>query len=268
MFYVDFIKYPTGSGKTTLLAILTGDHPQSFTQDHLLLPSLQSLSSSKPVILPRSRVPTAHLRRVIGVSSPEMFDAFPRRHPGMSVWEAVGTGFDGGFVPRTKDTDSETRKMSGVGWVDVSDEELDFGRHRTKDDLRAWRIQRCWEVLECLGPASWKPEVALGPNHSAITHEFASTAFSELSPGEQRMVLLMRALVNRPPLVLLDEAWSGMDENMIRATRKYLRGELKFGGQEVQGVDGTQAVVLITHWEAESPWEGDELKRFKLSDRP
>ncbi|KAF8901898.1 P-loop containing nucleoside triphosphate hydrolase protein [Gymnopilus junonius] len=212
-----------GSGKTTLLSLLTGDHPQSYTQAHLLLPSH------------RKRTPTPHLRQLIGVVSPEMFDAFPRRHPGMSVWEAVTTGFDGG--------DEE----DGRGWV------------------RVWRVGRCWEVLNGLGPAAWSRSAfstaqstsasTSTPIITPLTQEFAQTPFSSLPPGTQRLVLLMRALVGRPPVVLLDEVWSGMDEDQVRAARGYLRGE---------GVGEDQAVVVITHWEDEVPWVEGEVRRFKL----
>lgn len=197
----------------------------------------------------------------------------------MSVWEAVGTGFDGGFVARTKGADSQSRKMGGVGWVDVSDEEIearaiqDRQEKQTKEEIRDWRVKRSWEVLECLGPASWTSTQSSMPvNPSETTRAFASASFSSLSPGEQRVVLLMRALVNRPPLVLLDEAWSGMDDLMIGAARKYLRGEVEVKGtdgsyERLRGVDDSQAVIVITHWEEEVPWNGDEVKRYKLSDR-
>jgi hypothetical protein len=48
-----------------------------------------------------------------------MFDAFPRRHPGMSVWEAVTPAFDerdGGFVPFTCNANVQQRHIGGVGW--------------------------------------------------------------------------------------------------------------------------------------------------------
>jgi ABC-type molybdenum transport system ATPase subunit/photorepair protein PhrA len=80
----------------------------------------------------------------------------------------------------------------------------------------------------------------------------------DLSAGEQSMVLLMRALVGRPKLVLLDEVWSGMDEFMIAAARAYLRNG---------GVDEDQAVVVISHWEDEVPWGvQDGIKRFQLHE--
>ena len=178
-----------------------------------------------------------------------MFDAFPRRHPGMSVWEAVTTGFDGGFVPLTRNANAQQRRIGGVGWVDVASEGPGFAPNAEIESIRSWRVQRCWEVLEALGPASWAPG-------RGETRPFASLSFSSLSPGEQRLVLLMRALVGRPPLVLLDEVWSGMDDTMIAAARRYLRAD--------EGVDGRQAVVVVTHWEDEVPWTRSEVKKYKL----
>ncbi|KXN84367.1 hypothetical protein AN958_12691 [Leucoagaricus sp. SymC.cos] len=98
-----------GSGKTTLMSLILGDHPQSYVLPYPLLPSPQhthtplSTSTSKPstqYILDHSqRISTPHLRQTIGVVSPELFDAFPCCHPGMTVREAIGTGFKGVFVP-------------------------------------------------------------------------------------------------------------------------------------------------------------------------
>ncbi|KAG6828294.1 hypothetical protein H0H92_008454 [Tricholoma furcatifolium] len=226
------------SGKTTLLSLLTGDHPQSYTQKHLHLHGR-----------PRSRLPTPHLQSLTGLLSPELFDAFPR-HANMRVWDAIGTGFDGGFVP-------QGRERVGLGVLTPL----------TPADI-AWRVSRCWEVLEALGPAAW----GLGsdsasssrssepvPTHAqrrALAEEFSKRAFVDLPVGEQRMVLLMRALVGRAPLVLLDEVWSGMGEGMVRAARKYLREG---------GVGPEQGVVVITHWEEEVPWgTEDGVKRFRI----
>lgn len=215
-----------GSGKTTLLSMITGDHPQSYTQ-------LASRSSHLHLFgRPRSRIPTPHLQSLIGVLSPEMFDAFPRR-PGMSVWDVVGTGFDGTFVPRGKHN-------VGTGVM----QEL------TDGDVQ-WRVTRCEEVIAALGPGAWG-----GEHSSEVAANFSSRDFVELSVGEQRMVLLMRALVGRPQLVLLDEVWSGMDEGMVSAAKKYLREG---------GVTKDQAVIVITHWEDEVPWGvQDGVKKLRL----
>ena len=185
----------------------------------------------------------------------------------MNIWEAVGTGFNGGFVPRNR---GATTKNS-IGFIDVDDDELGSGwqnlsdheKEARREQIRKWRVMRCWEVLEFLGPASWDhhdpDSIQLSSKPpSPKTVAFASIDFSSISPGEQRLVLLMRALVGRPPLVLLDEAWSGMDEAMIAAARRYLRGDL------INGIEEDQAVVVITHWEDEVPWVGEEVKKFKL----
>ncbi|EDR07846.1 uncharacterized protein LACBIDRAFT_298087 [Laccaria bicolor S238N-H82] len=227
------------SGKTTLLSLLTGDHPQSYTQAHLHLPSLSPATSSNPSFTThpyrthhlnsRKRTPTAHLRTLIGVVSPELFDAFPRRHPGMTVWEAVVTGF-GGVLSRLE---------GARGW------------EQRRREIEKWRIARCWDVLSALGPRAWSTS-----GTPETEREFAVRRFTALTPGEQRIVLLMRALVSRPPLVLLDEVWSGMDEGMISAVRRYLTTE--------GGVGEAQAVVVITHWEEEDPWGGQGVRRFRI----
>ncbi|OBZ69541.1 hypothetical protein A0H81_10141 [Grifola frondosa] len=155
-----------GSGKTTLLALLTGDHPQSYAESARLLLFSRS----------RDKWATPMLHRRIGRVSPELHNAFPRRHS-MSVWDAVGTGFDGGFVPKGKmrlGLDREGRDLERGG----RDEE--------------WRVYRMRTVLKHLGPSVWRGE--LGGNDE----EFWRRPFVDLTPGEQSMVLLMRALVSLP----------------------------------------------------------------------
>ena len=70
--------------------------------------------------------------------------------------------------------------------------------------------------------------------------------------GEQRIVLLMRAIVSRPPVVLIHEVWVGMDEGMIFCVPRYLT--------EGDGAGEGQAAVVITHWEEDVPWVGEEVR--------
>lgn len=219
----------SGSGKTTLMSLLTGDHPQSYTQ---LPPRSQLTLFGRP----RSLIPTPLLRSLIGIVSPELFNAFPR-HGGMSVWDAVGTGFDGGFVPLGQ-------RGVGVGLAgSLTEKEIE------------WRVSRVENVLNGLGPHTWTRSKATG-DPTATLGTFAKRAFVDISAGEQSMVLLMRALVGQPKLVLLDEVWIGMDEDMITAGFTYLRNG---------GVTPKQVVITVSHWEEEVPWQtADGVKRFSL----
>ncbi|KAH9935118.1 P-loop containing nucleoside triphosphate hydrolase protein [Epithele typhae] len=202
-----------GAGKTTLLALLTGEHPQSYALSPVL------------VLLGRERAAwaTPHLHRRIGRVSPELAAAFPRG-AGLTVWDAVGTGFGGGFVPQGR-------------------------RHEER-----WRLGRMRAAMDALGPARWHPRGASG----AMDEAFWRRPFVELAPGEQAMVLLMRALVSAPPIVLLDEPWAGMDRAMVDAAHEYLRD----GGG---GLSKHQACIVVSHWDEEVPWDADQgVQRYKL----
>lgn len=67
--------------------------------------------------------------------------------------------------------------------------------------------------------------------------------FAALSAGDQALVLLLRALVKRPPLLVLDEPFSGMDHETVGKVHRFLNEEL----------EPEQAVVLVTHYEQEIP---------------
>ena len=150
----------------------------------------------------------------------------------MNVWEAIATGFDGGFVPLGP-------RGLGTGLLEAP-------------ELASWREERVWAVLHGLGPHIWG-----GDGESDTVETFAQRTFAELPAGAQSVVLLMRALVGRPQLVLLDEVWAGMDDEMVRAARAYLRS--------ADGVGADQAVVVVSHWEDEVPWGvEDGVKKFRL----
>lgn len=75
-----------------------------------------------------------------------------------------------------------------------------------------------------------------------IAH-LAGRPFRQLSTGEQRLTLLVRALVKRPELLILDEPFQSLDGDTMRHARDWLDRRL--------GSD--QTLLFVTHNEEELP---------------
>jgi iron(III) transport system ATP-binding protein len=109
-------------------------------------------------------------------------------------------------------------------------ENVSFGLARRERKLSA----RVLEVLELVG----------------LDAGYAARRPDQLSGGEQRRVALARALAPRPPLVLLDEPFSGLDAALRAETREAVLHAL--------ASQGTTA-VLVTHDQAEALSMGREV---------
>jgi molybdate transport system ATP-binding protein len=149
------IEGPNGSGKSTLLDMLTGDHPQAYSNELYLFGRRRGSGET-----------VWDIKKNIGAVS-------ARLHRDYRV---------GGTV--------EEVLLSGL-YDSIGIYQKPEPSHRTR--ARAW--------LEWL-------ELGVPPN----------AAFRELSFGQQRLVLIARAAIKVPPLVVLDEATSGLDpDNRARA---------------------------------------------------
>jgi molybdate transport system ATP-binding protein len=71
----------------------------------------------------------------------------------------------------------------------------------------------------------------------------AKRSFASLSTGEQRLVLLIRAFVKDPPLLVLDEPFQGLDEHFMRKGRHWLDFQLR----------PEQTMIFVTHQRQEIP---------------
>ena len=186
--------------------MLTGDHPQSYIQPHLTLFGI-----------PRRRLATSQIQSQMGIVTPEIFDAFPRRsgsNAALTAREAIATGFESTFSYRPR--------------TSAQDQEID-------------------RLLSYFAPVlSLSDGVAFDDNQP----------FGALPIGQQALILLLRAFAGSPKLIVLDEVFSGMNEQMVTLLTRYLREELT----------PQQAVIFVSHWEDEVPWRGAELQRLRLGN--
>jgi molybdate transport system ATP-binding protein len=137
-----------GCGKSTLLGLITGDHPQCYSNDVQLFGIKRGSGETIWELKRRMGIVSATLHR-------------DHRVPG-SALEIVLSGFH-----------------DSIGLYDpVSPSE----------------VQHAKQWLQLTGMAGK-----------------SGTAFKQLSFGEQRLVLIARALVKQPPLLVLDEPTQGLD---------------------------------------------------------
>ena len=149
------IEGPNGSGKSSLLEMITGDHPQAYSNDLHLFGRRRGSGETVWDIKKNVGVVSARLHRDYRV--------------GGSVEEVLLSGlFDSIGVYQKPEPSDRARAMAWLAWL----------------------------------------ELGLAP----------SAAFRELSFGQQRLVLIARAAIKVPPLVVMDEPTSGLDaENRLRA---------------------------------------------------
>jgi molybdate transport system ATP-binding protein len=78
--------------------------------------------------------------------------------------------------------------------------------------------------------------------------EFAGRSLEELSYGQLRRVLFARAWVGKPPLLLLDEPYSGLDARTRHALMRHLDAVIAAGASVVIAThNGEEWPVGVTH---------------------
>ncbi|MDF1711082.1 MAG: ATP-binding cassette domain-containing protein [Akkermansiaceae bacterium] len=142
------ISGPNGCGKSTLVNLVTGDHPQCYSNDVTVMGMRRGLGES-----------IWDIKRYVGIVSPSLHQ---QHRVSFNALQIVASGF-----------------FDSVGiYQDVAPGH--------------WKVARMW--LELVGMAPW-----------------ADRPFRSLSYGQQRLLLIARALVKRPPLLVLDEPCQGLD---------------------------------------------------------
>ena len=74
--------------------------------------------------------------------------------------------------------------------------------------------------------------------------KIADRLFSELSSGEQRLVLLAAAFIKHPDLLILDEPFHGLDAERKEAVRNIINDLVK---------RNNTTLIFVTHYESEIP---------------
>lgn len=183
---------PNGSGKTTLLSMITSDHPQAYGQPVKHFGRSRLPEPGKPGIS------IFELQSRIGHSSPEIHAFFPRQ---LSIREALETAFAETFLSKPK--------------LNIErDQDISAALHFFKPQLDPNYITSEVPKISTAGlpPMTKRTHVRL-ETYALMDHVVGyadEILFSELTTAQQRIVLFLRALVAKPDIVILDEAFSGL----------------------------------------------------------
>ncbi|MGV3346864.1 molybdate ABC transporter ATP-binding protein ModF [Enterobacteriaceae bacterium LUAb1] len=173
---------PNGAGKSTLLSLVTGDHPQGYSNDLTLFGKRRGSGET-----------LWDIKRHIGYVSSSLHLDYRIR---VTVRDVVISGF-----------------FDSVGiWQAVSD--------------RQTMLANQW--LACLG----------------INNQLADQPFHSLSWGQQRLVLIARALVKHPVLLILDEPLQGLDPLNRLLVRRFI---------DVLIEKGRTQLLFVSHHAEDAP---------------
>lgn len=173
---------PNGAGKSTLLSLVTGDHPQGYSNDLTLF----------------------------GI----------RRGSGETIWDIKQHI---GYV--SSSLHLEYRVSASVRTVVLSGFFDSIGLYQTPSD-RQQQLANQW--LSLLGFYGTK----------------ADQPFHSLSWGQQRLVLIVRALVKHPRLLILDEPLQGLDAINRQLVRRFVN--ILIG-------EGRTQLLFVSHHAEDAP---------------
>jgi len=241
---------PNGSGKTTLLSLICSDHPQAYSMP------IRVFGKGRLPQLGQPGISIFDIQARIGQSSPEIHAFFPQN---LSLRKTIENAWADTFLgtPRlTYETDLAVDAC--LRWFEA---ELNPAFTPSNYNVVAHKSARARKKDATAPSTDWADDV-----------RFGDSPFSA-----QRVALLLRAIVKKPDLVVLDEAFSGMDAYVRDKCMLFLTwGETKsfaiatvrggererfvidsgpelFSEKVFEGLSKDQALICVSHVKEEVP---------------
>ncbi|MBA7802307.1 molybdate ABC transporter ATP-binding protein ModF [Citrobacter sp. C348] len=173
---------PNGAGKSTLLSLITGDHPQGYSNDLTLFGR--------------------------------------RRGSGETIWDIKKhIGYVSSSLHLEYRVSTTVRNVILSGYFDS------IGIYQAVSDRQRKLVQQWLDIL-------------------GIDKRTADAPFHSLSWGQQRLALIVRALVKHPTLLILDEPLQGLDPLNRQLIRRFV--DVLIGEGETQ-------LLFVSHHAEDAP---------------
>ncbi|MBQ3659913.1 MAG: ATP-binding cassette domain-containing protein [Bacteroidales bacterium] len=188
---------PNGSGKSTLLSLVNADNPRAYSLDITLFDRRRGTGES-----------IWDIKRHIGYLSSEMHSSFRENLP---VLEIVRSGLGdrfGGRAPASGLGSGDPISVKPGGKLTEAQTDTDY---RSTINYGSDLQQNPNNQTDSLQPHNTEDDYLLQWLRLFGAEHLAQRSYLTLSSGEQRYILLIRAFVKDPDLLILDEPFQGLD---------------------------------------------------------
>ena len=233
----------SGSGKTTIISLICSDHPQAYS-----LP-IKIFGRGRLPQLGRPGISIFDIQERIGQSSPEIHAFFPK---GLTLRRTIESAWAESFLGKPNLTRERDLRVDAV---------LLWFEPELNPQTNAQRRE-----------APTMPEA-----NSELNSDWASAIrFRDLPFSSQRVALFLRAIIKKPDVLILDEAFGGMDEYVRDKCMLFLAwGQTRYygyygtnqqssrqvivikpeflGERHIDGLSEDQALVCVSHVKEEVP---------------
>ena len=212
---------PNGSGKTTMLSLLTSDHPQSYS-----LP-IQFFGRSRLPSPGRPGLSLWEIQSRIGHSAPEIHAFFPKA---LNVRQVLESAWAETYSVKPKlSYERDLLVDSFLRWWEPELKQTPTAPESADEFVFTRNEARITGMIE----QSYPPFLSESGMRQKESLEWAEDsdlhAFGRLSFGTQRLLLLLRAIIKQPDIIILDEAFSGLPSEVRDKAMCWLTyGETKF----------------------------------------